>query len=177
MEKIKFTLTRDVKEPRRGTPDSAGVDFFVPEFEVSFIDDLMKKNEHRNIGLDSDKDGEFIVLPAGERIKIPLGVHVILPKNTDLNAANRSGNSTKFGVLKTAELVDEDYRGEIHAGLINNSIEEVKIRPGQAIIQFVHRDHRKDEWSKVSVDDYEAQAKSEIDNKRGTGGFSSTDVK
>ena len=74
-------------------------------------------------------------------------------------------------------MVDEDYRGEIHAGLINNSIEEVKIRPGQAIIQFVHRDHRKDEWSKVSVDDYEAQAKSETDNKRGTGGFSSTDVK
>jgi len=42
--KIKFLKLRDVKSPSRGYPTDAGIDFFVPKFNVRFIEDLEDKN-------------------------------------------------------------------------------------------------------------------------------------
>lgn len=41
---IKFTRTRAVKLPTRGHDHDAGIDFYVPEFEPTFMEDLKKKN-------------------------------------------------------------------------------------------------------------------------------------
>ena len=41
---IKFTRTRNVKLPSRGNTHDAGIDFFVPEFEKTFVHDLKIKN-------------------------------------------------------------------------------------------------------------------------------------
>lgn len=44
VQTIKFLKSREVKSPERGHPTSAGIDFFVPRFNKSFIKDLIKKN-------------------------------------------------------------------------------------------------------------------------------------
>ena len=41
---IKFLKIRDVKDPNRSYPTDAGIDFFVPVFNESFIEDLINKN-------------------------------------------------------------------------------------------------------------------------------------
>lgn len=41
---IKFTRTRDVKLPSRGHAHDAGIDFYVPSFDKSFIEDFKPKN-------------------------------------------------------------------------------------------------------------------------------------
>jgi dUTPase len=41
---IKFTRLRDVDLPKRGHRLDAGIDFFVPKFDKTFISDLVKKN-------------------------------------------------------------------------------------------------------------------------------------
>jgi dUTPase len=44
VETINFLKIRDVKSPTRGFPTDAGIDFYVPEFNASFIKDLKLKN-------------------------------------------------------------------------------------------------------------------------------------
>ncbi len=41
---IKFTRVRNVKLPHRGHATDAGIDFFVPEFDKKFVEDLKTKN-------------------------------------------------------------------------------------------------------------------------------------
>ena len=41
---IKFTKTRDVKSPNRGTLESAGIDFYIPTATSDFIYDFASKN-------------------------------------------------------------------------------------------------------------------------------------
>jgi len=43
-EVTKFLKSRNVKSPSRGFPTDAGIDFFVPVFDVKFIEDFKKKN-------------------------------------------------------------------------------------------------------------------------------------
>lgn len=43
-DKIKFLKVRKVKNPNRAYPTDAGLDFFVPEFDKSFVADLKEKN-------------------------------------------------------------------------------------------------------------------------------------
>lgn len=42
---MRYLKTRDVKSPERGTSLSAGIDMFVPKFNESFIEELVKNNE------------------------------------------------------------------------------------------------------------------------------------
>ncbi len=44
MDKIKFLKIRDVKSPTRAFKFDAGIDFFIPRFNKSFIEDLKEKN-------------------------------------------------------------------------------------------------------------------------------------
>lgn len=45
MKDIKFIKTRNVKSPRRANPEDAGIDFFIPNPEFTFIDDFVTKNK------------------------------------------------------------------------------------------------------------------------------------
>jgi dUTPase len=44
-ESINFLKTRDVLSPSRAYKTDAGIDFFVPKFDKTFVEDLKKKNE------------------------------------------------------------------------------------------------------------------------------------
>lgn len=55
-----------------------------------------------------------------------------------LMAANKSGISTKKGLIYTAEIVDSPYTGEIHIGVYNTSHEFQVIEAGTKLVQFIH---------------------------------------
>jgi len=110
---MKIQKIRDVKTPSRGTSQSAGIDFYVPEeFTAS-------------------------VLQPGESVLIPSGIKVQVPTGYMLTAFNKSGVATKQGLSIGACVVDEDYEGEIHLHLVNTSNFNTLVEPGKKIAQFI----------------------------------------
>ena len=110
---MKISKCRNVKTPSRGTKQSAGIDFYVPEeFTAS-------------------------VLQPGESVLIPSGIKVQVPTGYMLTAFNKSGVATKQGLSIGACVVDEDYEGEIHLHLINTSNFNTLVEPGKKIAQFI----------------------------------------
>ena len=48
MNTIKFVRTRDVKAPNRANYEDAGIDFYIPNPDLIFIDDFVDTNRDRN---------------------------------------------------------------------------------------------------------------------------------
>ena len=119
-------------------------------------------------GLDliANIDKEIILKP-NERTLVPTGLSVAIPENYEIQVRPRSGLAAKNGisVLNTPGTVDADYRGEIKVILINLSLENFKIEPGQRIAQVVLCPVVKAEL--VEVDTLP-------ESVRGSGGFGST---
>ena len=119
-------------------------------------------------GLDliANIDKEIILKP-NERTLVPTGLSVAIPENYEIQVRPRSGLAAKNGisVLNTPGTVDADYRGEIKIILINLSLENFKIEPGQRIAQMVLCPVVKAEL--VEVDTLP-------ESVRGSGGFGST---
>ncbi|HBY64819.1 MAG TPA: dUTP diphosphatase [Acholeplasmataceae bacterium] len=110
---IRYSKVRDVKDIERGTPKSAGLDFFVPN-------DVMT-----------------ITLEGGERALIPSGIRAQIPEGHALIFFNKSGVGSKFGLDILACVVDEDYQGEIHLNVVNTGNDTVYIGPGMKLVQGV----------------------------------------
>ena len=110
---MKIQKLRNVKTPNRGTPESAGLDFYVPE------------------------DFQTIDLQPGQAVLIPSGIKAHVPNGYALIAFNKSGVAVKQGLSVGACVVDEDYEGEIHLHLINTSNQTQTITTGQKLTQFV----------------------------------------
>ena len=108
-----------------------------------------------------------IILKPNERTLVPTGLSVAIPENYEIQVRPRSGLAAKNGisVLNTPGTVDADYRGEIKVILINLSLENFKIEPGQRIAQMVLCPVVKAEL--VEVDTLP-------ESVRGSGGFGST---
>ena len=110
---MKVQRVRKVKLPTRGTPKSAGLDFYVP-------DDY----EDRRIS-----PGQSVLIPSGIRVEVPEGYALI--------AFNKSGIAVKKQLYVGACVIDEDYQGEIHIHLTNVGAAYARIYPGDKIAQFV----------------------------------------
>jgi len=169
-EKIKFLKVRDVKCPERGHKHDAGIDFFVPEFTEDFLKDLIEKNPYLII------NKEKIVLEPGERVLIPSGIHCQMSSpGRALIAANKSGVATKMGLIFGAQVVDYEYQGEIHLGVINTTPGIVEITPGMKILQFLEIPVY---TSEIYVnEDMTVESFYKDKTTRGAGGFGSTDKK
>ena len=149
MNTLKIFKTKDVKTPSRGTPKSAGIDFYVPH------------------------DFTSVSLRPSHTILIPSGIKARIPEGYALVANNKSGVATKLGIIVGASVVDEDYTGEIHIHLLNVGTQVVNIHPGQKIIQFILE---KQEYLSVEVAESEEILFSDLNTERGDGGFGSTGV-
>jgi dUTP pyrophosphatase len=110
---LKVSKVRDVKDPQRGTPGSAGIDLFIP-------------NDYAGVA----------IAPQGS-VLIPSGIKAKVPDGYALVAMNKSGVATKLGLVVGACVVDSDYQGEIHIHMINVSNRCVNLEPGQKIVQFL----------------------------------------
>ena len=147
---MNYTKVRDVKSPTRGTSRSAGIDFYVPTFDNKFLDDL--KNKNKNLSFDgirflggpldpatltADENISSIMLFEHERILIPSGIHVNIPEGYALIAHNKSGVASKKGLDILAEVIDEDYQGEVHLSIYNTGTEVQMIGQGEKLIQCI----------------------------------------
>jgi dUTP pyrophosphatase len=139
MSKIIFERLREgVLLPQRANYNDSGMDFFSP------ID--------------------FAIAPKSDFL-IPLGLKVKLPPGMDLVFENKSGRSTKNKLIRGACVVDEGYRGEIHAHLFNLGRKKVVIKAGEKIIQGIIRRVEFLEITEGVIDDV---------TSRGAGGFGSS---
>lgn len=162
---MKISLVRDVRKPERGTAKSAGIDFFIPN------------------------DFEATALWPGCDILIPSGVKASIPENYMLMAADKSGvvsskdavhrcgrtpkaEAFESVVILGAKIVDEDYQGEIHIHLVNVGSNNILLKPGMKIAQFI--------LVPVLYDSIEVVPESELfsaKSERGEGALGSTDSK
>lgn len=163
---IQFIKLCDVKTPQRGTCNSAGVDFFIPEKN----EDYVKRFQEKNPTCGMINDNQFFVR-AHQRLLIPSGIKVRIPQGTALVAFNKSGVASKLGLDVGASVVDSDYTGEIHLSLINTTDEKIILDFGQKIIQFLLLPVMFDDLEEKNT---EEDLYSNFSSARGSGGFGST---
>lgn len=143
---MKISKIKNVKTPVRGTPLSAGIDFFVPD----------------------DFPGIHYLIP-GDAVNIPSGIKVKVPHGYALIFMNKSGVAVKKGLQVGACVVDEDYQGEVHLHVRNTSTEVQSIKPGEKLVQALLIPVEYADIEVVDVDElYEEKT------QRGEGGFGST---
>lgn len=174
-----YIKVRNVHDLTRGTGEAAGVDFYVPEYDDKFLHDLIKKNPNAHVRYEivDVSDGTsvvgqklYITLLPGSRILIPSGIKTAIYPGTMLMAANKSGVSTKQGLVYTAEIVDSDYSGEVHLGMANFTDEPTKICSGQKLVQFIHTPVILSTPKQITEDEYNNY---HLGSKRGDKGFGS----
>ncbi|MEY2586574.1 MAG: dUTP diphosphatase [Bacteroidota bacterium] len=110
---------------------------------------------------------EKISIAAMERVLIPTGLYLEIPRGFEAQIRPRSGLAIKQGItcLNTPGTIDADYRGEIKVILINLSSETQVIENGDRIAQMVFQKVEQVEW--LSVDTIDP-------TERNTGGFGHT---
>ena len=117
-------------------------------------------------GLDL-RAAEAMTLAPGGRAAVPTGLVIALPPGHEGQVRPRSGLARKHGVtvLNAPGTVDEDYRGEVMALLVNLGDEAFAIARGDRIAQLVVAP-----VTHVSVE----SARTLEDTERGARGFGST---
>lgn len=110
---------------------------------------------------------EPITLAPFQRVIVPTGLRIALPKGTEAQVRPRSGLAAKHGVtvLNTPGTIDADYRGEVGVILINLSDKDFVINPGERVAQMVLARYERFEWEEVEQLD---------STSRGEGGLGST---
>jgi dUTP pyrophosphatase len=105
---------RDLPLPSHATPGSAGVDLFAAVKET-------------------------LTIRPGERVAVSTGIRIAIPEGFEAQVRPRSGLARKHGIsmVNTPGTIDSDYRGVIHALLINLGTEEYNIHRGDRIAQMV----------------------------------------
>lgn len=175
---IKFFIEPgyDVKYPQRDY-GNAGVDFFIPNATDTFVKAFNEKNSIDNALLSADADGNAVIkiMPHG-RVNIPSGIRSRIDSNVALEAQNKSGIATKFGLVYGASTCDANYQGIIHISLINTTGKIVELPLGMKAVQFIPRliDISPIEvYNNVSLEEFYKDF--EFSN-RGEGAFGSTGV-
>jgi dUTP pyrophosphatase len=106
----------------------------------------------------------------GERLLVPTGLIVAIPKGHEGQVRPRSGLALKHGltVLNAPGTIDSDYRGELKVLLINHGDAPVTVSRGMRIAQLVVSPFAHAQVVEMSASDDLG------DTDRGAGGFGST---
>jgi dUTP pyrophosphatase len=109
------------------------------------------------------------VLPPGERMLVPTGLVLELPRGWEGQIRPRSGLAIRNGIslLNSPGTIDSDYRGEVKVILANLGSDSFTISRGDRIAQLVVAP-----VSRVEV----LEAKEVSSTDRGSGGFGSTGI-
>ena len=108
-----------------------------------------------------------LTIAPGERVLIPTGLVMELPRGHEGQVRPRSGLAIKHGItlINSPGTIDEDYRGEVMVPLVNHGTEPFEVTRGMRIAQLVVA-------PVVQVRVEETTAIGET--RRGDGGFGST---
>lgn len=177
--KIQFTKIRDVKSPCKKNKYDACTDYFIPNGTPEYLKELQEQNKNSEITIYQEIEDEEAVknnvwkinIAPHQKLLIPSGIKVnILDKRTYLGVKNKSGIATDYGILKTAEIIDSIYQGELFFGIYNLGEESVEVWTGMKIIQLMQQEYVNSEYEEISNEEYFKIEKSE----RGEGARSST---
>lgn len=87
-----------------------------------------------------------------QTIKMPLGFAMQLPENWAALLLPRSGLASKgLTLANTPGLIDESYRGEIQAALINYSNSGIKVNRGERVCQMIFVPVPQVVWQQVDI--------------------------
>ncbi len=129
---------------------------------------LPKYETEHSAGLDLRADiPEQLTLSSLQRVIVPTGLFIELPKGFEAQIRPRSGLAAKhgIGVVNSPGTIDSDYRGEIKVIIVNLSSEPFVLNPGERVAQMVIARHERVDWNQVE----------ELsETGRGAGGFGST---
>lgn len=121
-----------------------------------------------DVGLDLPAtlpDGPVIINP-GERYLIPTGIKIEVPEGYWASIEARSSTS-KQSLIVPKGVIDEGYRGELFAQILNVGNNSVEIRHGDRLIQLI--------LHKRIIKDFEIEEVDELSpSERGETGFGST---
>ncbi len=109
---------------------------------------------------------EPVTIEPGQTRLIPAGIALEIPEGYAGFMFGRSGLGVKHGITMAngVGVIDSDYRGQLHSGLINRSDESFTVLPGDRIAQLV-----------IMPVLHVALVSGELsDTERGTSGFGST---
>lgn len=117
--------------------------------------------------LPPDMRATGMILKAAERLLLPTGLRVAIPRGFEVQLRPRSGLALKHGImlLNAPGTIDSDYRGEIGVILYNSASQEFLIAHGDRIAQLVVAPVIQTRF--VSVDEMTG-------SERDVGGFGST---
>lgn len=175
MNKIKFARIRDVKFPTRGTSNSAGMDFYIPKLDKHLAVAFNSKNS----GIDFGEKG-FTIKPQ-QSVLLPTGIKAnfheyaeSIGKKLMLVVKNKSGVGSKRLLTKLAEVIDQDYQGEIFINLVNTGSAPQSFEWGceKSIAQLILQEYLAPEMEEVSENDLW-----KTETERGEGSRGSTDKK
>jgi dUTP pyrophosphatase len=114
-----------------------------------------------------ENPGFYGFIRPGDRVTIPTGIAIELPKGHVGLVCPRSGLARNHGitVLNAPGVIDESFRGEVNVLLVNHSLELFKLKHGDRIAQLVIVP-----VARVQIEVVETLS----ETTRGTGGFGST---
>lgn len=131
-------LQEDVKLPSYAEELSNGLDLYIPE-DITF--------------------------KPGVRTLVNMKIKIHFPPFIWGMLAPKSGLAVKKGLDVMAGIIDESYRGIIHALMINHGNEDVTILKGEKLLQMILMS---------SVRSTVVEGRVDADTQRGEGGFGST---
>lgn len=169
---LKIQKIRDVKTPTRAYSTDAGIDFYIPNDlkDTDLHSGIPFCNSRLNANIDTHAVRSIVLLPHTS-VLIPTGIKMAVPDNYALIFFNKSSLATKKHLDVGACVIDSGYRNEVHVHLTNTSEDEIRLEPGDKIIQGI--------VLPIStcvpelVDDIDALGPTD----RGLGGFGSTGTK
>ena len=142
---IKFVKVREVETPLRAREGDAGYDFFLP---IEF--------------------GNILIKP-GQSLQIKAGLKLVLPEGTALVMLNKSSRGIQ-GLQVGAQVVDENYRGEISLNVWNISNKDILILEGEKVLQGVLIKYGCDEFQEIDETEYGIYKTSRGDRGFGSSG-------
>ena len=118
-------------------------------------------------GIDLYANIENVILKPLDRVLIPTGLYISIPKGYEGQIRARSGLALKHGIslANGVGTIDSDYRGEIKVILVNLGKKEYIINKGDRIAQLVIAKYEEIELLEVDFLD---------STVRNTGGFGHT---
>lgn len=104
-----------------------------------------------------------------DRVLVPTGLFISIPKGYEGQIRGRSGLALKYGIglANGIGTIDSDYRGEVQVILVNLSNENYIINKGDRVAQFILSKYEKIEFKEV------VNLK---ETNRGCGGFGHTGI-
>lgn len=154
------------KEPKKYHEEGRGMNIAIKKVRENAILPEYQTASAAGMDLAACLD-EPVTLQPHERFAVPLGIAIALPVGYEAQIRGRSGMAAKFGIVPANGVgtIDADYRGEIHAILLNTSNEPFTIEPGMRVAQMVIARYETAQWLEAATLD---------ETDRGEGGFGST---